>query len=338
MAPSHRAIVYTHEDQEGPGRFGDALRRAGFCVELRYRETKPEDVDAELLVVMGGAMGVYEAEKYPFLSEELAVLRQRLELRRPNLGVCLGAQLLAAAAGSTVSPGKAGMVLGVLPVTLSAEALADPLFASLDERFEVVHWHSDTFEPVHGAVLLASTARYQQEAFRIGNSYGFQFHPEVDPELFERWVRAAPEEVAKSGRSVDDLLNRDLPRLRDAEHPIMLLVERLAAFFAREVGAGIGERYLFTVSGMMKVEGRGVVLAPGIPRRTPIIRIGQQIILKRPDDSRVGGTVRGMAAFGENATAIPLLVQLDDAGAEVPPGSEALTEAPFDPALDPRRK
>lgn len=331
------AIVYTHEPLEGPGTLEDALRRAGFTLDIRLREVRSGDEDAALVVVMGGPMGVYEADRHPYLTDELQVLERRLKLRRPNLGICLGAQLLAAAAGAKVYPGKAGMVIGVLPVTLTPEALADPMFASVDQRFDVVHWHGDTFDPVHGSVRLASTARYPEEAFRIGNSYGFQFHPEVTPAMLEAWARAAPEDLRRAGRSVDDLIARDLPRLRAAEHPLMLLVERLAGFFAREVGAGRGERFLFTVSGAMRLEGRGIVLSPGIPRRTPILRVGQSIILRRPDDSRIAGTVRGLAAFGDTATSIPLLVQLDDAGADIPPGTEAFTDAPFDPALDPGR-
>lgn len=325
-----RAVVFTHHEMEGLGTLEPALRRAGFTLELRLCEVRPGDEDADLAVVMGGPMAVYEADRYPFLKDELELLRKRLEAHRPNLGICLGAQLLAAAAGSKVYQGKAGPVIGVLPVTLSAEALADPLFAGMDERFEVIHWHGDTFDPVHGAVLLASTARYPQEAFRISNSYGFQFHPELDAENFERWARALPEELKSAGRELEDTLRRDLPKLRAALHSNMLLVERLAGFFAREVGAGGGERYLFTVTGSFKLEQRGVVLSPGIPRRTPIIRVGQPIVLRRPDDSRVTGVVKGLGAFNADGTSIPLLVMLDDVDAEVPNGSEALTIAPMD--------
>lgn len=332
MAPTrlHRrtAVVLTHEALEGPGLLGPALRRAGFDVQVRLCEPRPADAGADLLVVMGGPMSVEDTERHPFLAEERALLRQRLEAGRTCLGICLGAQLLAAAAGARVFPGERGMVLGVLPVTLTSEGLADPLFAGFEERFEVVHWHADTFELPHGAQLLAASARYPHEAFRLGASYGVQWHPEVDVATFTRWVHESPEDLARVGRSADEVLARDVPRLEHVQQHAVLLLERLALFFAREVGAGGGERYLFTVQAATRLGERGVVLSPGIPRRTPIVRVGEPITLQRPDGSRVGGTVRGMASFGQTGAAIPLLVALDDPEVEVPAGSEALSQLP----------
>ena len=306
---------------------GPALRRAGFTLQARHRRVAPEDEDAELVVVLGGPMGVYEADRFPFLREEQALLEARLRARRPNLGICLGSQLLAAAAGAKVSPGAAGMVVGVLPVALTAEALADPIFAGFDERFETVHWHGDGFGPVPGAVQLASTARYEWEAFRIRSSFGFQFHPELDESDFAKWVESSPRDLERAGRRADDVLARDVPRLRESRRANQLLLERLSDFFAREVNAGGGERFLFTVEQVERIDARAVVLGPGIPRRTPIVRVGERIELERPDGSRIGATVRGLAAFGSDGPFLPLLVQLDESNAEIPPGSEAITRA-----------
>ncbi len=328
--PSDRptAVILMHEEQEGPVLLEPALRRAGFTLDIRLREPRPTDADAALLVVMGGPMGVYEADRHPFLKDEQELLRRRLADGRPSLGICLGAQLLAAAAGARVYPGDKGMVIGVQPVTLTAAGLADPLFAGFEERFEVAHWHGDTFDAVPGATLLASTARYPQQLFRLGTSFGVQFHPELDVATFERWVRSAPEDLERVGLEVDKVLARDVPRLERAQQHIGLILERLAIHFARAAGAGGGERYLFTVQGAQRLGGKGVVLAPGIPRRTPIVRIGEPVTLLRPDASRVAGTVRGMASFADNGPAIPLLVQLEDPEAQVPAGTEVLTSAP----------
>lgn len=293
----------------------------------RRRAVAPSDAVAPLVVVMGGPMGVYEADRYPFLEEEKRLLAERLENGRPNLGICLGAQLLAAAAGARVYPGAPGMVLGVLPVTLSPEALADPLFAGFDERFETVHWHADTFDRVPGSVVLASSARYDNEAFRVGHSYGLQFHPELDEATFAQWVRESPRDLARVGRTAEEVLERDLPRLRAANHANALLMERLAEFLMRQAGTPTGERYLFTVEAMERID-EAVILAPGIPRRTPIVRVGERIELKRPDGSRVAATVRGLGAFGADGAHVPVLVQLDDPAADVPRGSEALTRSP----------
>ena len=323
-----RAIIIQHEDLEGPGRLAPALRRAGFVLDVRHRRVARSDENAEVVVVMGGPMGVYDADRLPFLREEKALLEARLSSGRPNLGICLGAQLLAAAAGSRVQPGAAGMVIGVLPVTLSAEALADPIFAGFEERFETVHWHGDGFDPVPGAVLLASTARYPWEAFRIRNSFGLQFHPELDEKSFREWIRCSPADLERAGRRADDVLARDVPRLAAAARANQLLLERLADFFGREVGAAGGERFLFTIEQVERVDLHALVLGPGIPRRTPIVRVGERIELARPDGSRVGATVRGLAAFGSGGPCLPVLIQLDDPEAVVPAGSEAFTRAP----------
>ena len=297
-------------------------------MDVRHRRVAPGDEEAELVVVMGGPMGVYDADRLGFLREERALLQARLSEGRPNLGICLGAQLLAAAAGSTVWPGAAGMVVGVLPVRLTAEALADPIFAGFDERFETVHWHGDGFDPVPGAVHLASTARYEWEAFRIRSSFGFQFHPELDESGFVKWIESSPADLERAGRRAEEVLRRDVPLLRQSLPANQLLLERLADFFAREVNAGAGERFLFTVEQVERIDARAAVLGPGIPRRTPIIRVGERIELARPDGSRIGATVRGLAAFGSQGPFVPLLVQVDTSNAEIPPGSEAVTRAP----------
>ncbi|WNG48330.1 hypothetical protein F0U60_32520 [Archangium minus] len=328
--PPRTAVVLLHEEERGLGQLGPALRRSGFTLDVRLRAPpRPEDVEADLVVVLGASLGELGAEAAPLLEEERRLLARRLEAGRPNLGLGLGAELLAAAAGARVHPGDKGPVVGVHPVSLTVAGLADPLFAGFEEFFDVLHWHGDTFESVPGAQVLASSSRYPHQAFRVGASYGVQFHPEVDVGMFERWVRASPGDVNRVGLGAEELLERESSRLARVQQHAMLLVERLALFFARQVGAGGGERYLFTVDSTHRLAGRGVLLSPGIPRRTPIVRVGQAISLERPDGSRVGGTVRGMASFGETGAAIPLLVLLDEPDAEVPPGSEALTSAPL---------
>ncbi len=327
--PSRRpiAVVLVHQELEGPDRLEPALRRAGFLVEQRMRDPRPEDLTADAVVVMGGPMGVYEADQHPWLHREIELVRERLRANRPVLGICLGAQILAAAAGSRVYPGEKGMVIGVEPVTLTSDGLEDPLFAGFEESFDVVHWHGDTFDPVPGAKLLASTARYPQQAFRIGRSVGLQFHPELGPDTYERWLRAFPDSLAKVGREVEDAIERDVPKLQRALHPMTLIVERLAHELARDVDARPAERFLFTVEQANRMGGSAVVLMPGIPRKTPIVRVGDPVILQRPDGARIEAKVRGMASFGDTVATIPLLVQLQGGDVEVPPGTEVLTTA-----------
>jgi GMP synthase (glutamine-hydrolysing) len=228
-----RAVVFQHEEHEGPGLLGPVLQEAGFTLVRRSRQVRREDVGAELVVVLGGPMGVYEADQHPFLREELAALAERLANGRPCLGICLGAQLLAAAAGAEVFPGKNGLEVGVGPVRWTQEAQKDAVFAG-PKRTVVAHWHGDTYSPVPGAALLASTDRYTQQAFRLGSSYGLQFHLELTAEELGRWLDRGAEGLAAQGKDVA-ALRKELGKLRAAEPENVELLHRLAHHFARAV-------------------------------------------------------------------------------------------------------
>ncbi len=230
--PSMRAVVIQHEEHEGPGLLAPALEAVGFKLVTRFRQARHEDVEAELLVVLGGPMGVYELDQHPFLKEELGVIVERLLSDRPCLGICLGSQLLASAAGAKVFPGKNGLEVGVAPVRWTKEGLADPVIAGVKPKTVVAHWHQDTFEPVPDSVLLASTDRYKQQAFRVGTSYGFQFHPELSAAELDRWFTRGAESLAAAGKSADSL-RPELGKLRAAEPELKALLERLAHHFAK---------------------------------------------------------------------------------------------------------
>ncbi|RKG64410.1 glutamine amidotransferase [Corallococcus sp. CA054B] len=227
-----RAVVFEHEEHEGPGLLAPALEAAGFTLVRRFRTVKREDVDAPLVVVMGGPMGVYEADAHPFLNDELALLGERLANDRACVGVCLGAQLLAAAAGATVSPGKNGFEVGVGPVRWTQDALKDPVMAGGKPRTAVAHWHGDTYTPVPGATLLASTDRYTQQAFRLGRSYGFQFHLELTAQELGRWLELEEEDLVTRGKDVA-ALKAQLPKLKAAETENTELLHRLAHQLAK---------------------------------------------------------------------------------------------------------
>ncbi len=226
-----KAVILQHEAHEGLGLLEPALVAAGFTLVQRFRHVEHADLEAELVVVLGGSMGVYDAHEHPFLSHELAFLTERLALDRPTLGVCLGAQLLAAAAGATVSPGKNGLEIGVAPVRLTAAAASDPVFSGLPQKLTVAHWHGDTFTAVDGATLLASTDRYTQQAFRLGKSYGVQFHPELSSATFSRWLELGEAELASRGKKVDELRGQ-VGKLNAAKGQLEELCSRLAFQFA----------------------------------------------------------------------------------------------------------
>ena len=206
-----KALVITHIAFEDLGSLAPALQAAGFAVELIDACTADfgrfDPLAADLLVVLGGPIGVYETEQYPFLVEELALIRARLREKRATLGICLGAQLLAAAAGARVHPGSQGKEIGWFPIHAAPSSARFPAFAALLEPgLRLLHWHGDTFDLPDGADHLASSAAYPNQAFAIGrHALGLQFHAEVTAATLERWYVGHACELAQAAIDVREL-------------------------------------------------------------------------------------------------------------------------------------
>jgi GMP synthase (glutamine-hydrolysing) len=201
------AVAVRHLAFEDMGCFEAAFEQSDF--EIRYHDigTRPltelMTAPPELLVVLGGPIGAYEEDRYPFLSEELRVLKQRLEQNMPTMGICLGAQLMARALGEEVYPGPAKEI-GFAPIALTVAGEASCLRYFSD--FPVLHWHGDTFDLPAGATLLASTEICENQAFSYGNSaIAFQFHPEAGSRGFERWLIGHTMELSQAGISINEL-------------------------------------------------------------------------------------------------------------------------------------
>jgi GMP synthase (glutamine-hydrolysing) len=151
----------------------------------------------DLVVVLGGPIGVYEEDQYPFLHEELAAIRARMAAGRPMLGICLGAQLMAKARGANVAPGPQKEI-GWAPLRVTEVGRAVGL--GVFESTPVLHWHGDNFELPANAVRLASTSVCPNQAFSIGkNMLGLQFHIEVDPARIEQWLIGHTVDLGKAG-------------------------------------------------------------------------------------------------------------------------------------------
>jgi GMP synthase (glutamine-hydrolysing) len=151
-------------------------------------EPVPTRLDgADGLVVLGGVMDADETDDYPHLLATMDLLRDAADREAPALGICLGAQLAAAALGGRAYPGPAGEELGWTKVELTEAGRADPVTGALAEPAELFEWHHDTFDPPPGATLLASGAVYPGQAFRLGSVVAVQFHPEVDGPLLAGW-------------------------------------------------------------------------------------------------------------------------------------------------------
>jgi GMP synthase (glutamine-hydrolysing) len=188
---SETVYVFQHVECEDLGSFAAVLGQHGLIpryVRLFAGDAIPADSDAaRALIILGGPMSVNDAAKLPYLNGETAMLRRALASQQPVLGVCLGSQLLAAAAGSRVFP-AARPEIGWGPISLTVEGRHDAVFAALQPEENVFHWHGETFDLPKGATRLAFSALTMNQAFRIGaHAYGLQFHLEVDAEMVRQW-------------------------------------------------------------------------------------------------------------------------------------------------------
>ena len=212
-------VVLQHVAYEGPGAIAGAVADAGadlLVVRLDRGERVPEAnavAGMRGLVVMGGPMGVYD--ELPWLVPERTLVRSAVEAGLPVLGVCLGAQQLAAALGGTVTDGPVPEC-GVGEVHLTSDAIGDPLFGPAPSPLPCIHWHGDTFSLPERAVRLAGNEAYENQAFRFGRrAYGLQFHVEVTGSLVAHWgphlppgvfVRAS--DVAHVARAGEGIVRR----------------------------------------------------------------------------------------------------------------------------------
>lgn len=192
-------IAIRHVSFEDLGIFGKPIEDAGY--EISYLEAPFDDLSvaeqADLVVFLGGPIGVYEEEAYPYLQQELAVAAHRLAANKPMLGLCLGAQIIARAAGAKVYPGDNGKEIGWYPITLTQAGQESPMAALGQGDRQMLHWHGDTFDLPQGSVLLASSARYENQIFSMGdNVLAFQCHPEADPTQIENWLVGHALEIA----------------------------------------------------------------------------------------------------------------------------------------------
>ena len=179
-----KIIVLQHHPAENLGTIARALEGAALAwqyVRLHDGHPVPRDMKgAGGLIVMGGPMAIYQIDRFPFLKDEMRLVGEAIAQGRPVLGICLGAQIVAAALGAKVDRNPAGKEIGWYPVKLSAAAREDRLFSAVPDTITPFHWHGDIFEPPHGAVTLASSDRTPCQAFRYGDkAWAIQFHLEV---------------------------------------------------------------------------------------------------------------------------------------------------------------
>src|SRR5512139_591201 len=231
-------LICKNTPAEGPGTIGEYLSENGIphtVVELSNGKGLPDPGGFEALVMLGGPMSVNDEAHYPYITEEIELVRRFAAANKRILGVCLGAQIMAKALGAPVYRGS-GPEIGWLDIELTVDGAMDHLFRKLAthpqggdvwKRFKVFHWHGETFDIPQGAVRLASSALYRNQAFRFGaRAYAFQFHIEVTPEIVCEWLK-------------DEAIDRDVLRV-DTEKYHEVCRGRAWNFFA-PFFKGLGE-------------------------------------------------------------------------------------------------
>lgn len=203
-------LIIKNIASEGPGTIEDFLKEKGMSysiIDLSDCKTRiPDTRDFSHLVVMGGPMAVYDMDDHSFLSYEAAIIRAFIKNRKPVLGICLGAQMIAYSLGARVYPGAVKEV-GWHKAVITDEGMNDPAFSSLSAGGEpladVFQWHGDTFDLPKKAVRTASSDKYDNQSFRYGdNIHALQFHIEVTPEIIREWF------TDEKGEDIENMLSQ----------------------------------------------------------------------------------------------------------------------------------
>jgi GMP synthase-like glutamine amidotransferase len=203
-----KLLIFQHVDREQPSYIRQYADENGYGVDVITfwkPYALPDVSNYDGFVILGGPMGAYE--EFPSRNDELATIARALAEGVPTLGICLGAQLIAAALGARVYPhereGKRIKEIGYYEVELTQEGRAHGLFEGFPEKLTVLQWHGDTFEIPEGALHLAKSELCEAQAFAHGSAHGLQFHIENSPERLGA-IAEADREWANTDFALDE--------------------------------------------------------------------------------------------------------------------------------------
>lgn len=243
MAPSAtpQVLVVQPGDDDPLGRFEGWLGERGIAIQTSRPyagEVVPDRLEADGLIVLGGAMSSNDDAAYPWLADIRRLLRDAVRQDRPTLGICLGGQLLAQSLGGRVERGAHGVEAGVVRVSATDDAADDPLFAGIGPTFSVASMHGDAIELLPaGAILLSTSNPYAHQAFRAApHAWGVQFHPEISPATYASWAAEFrspdPDQRDRVARGIEELTAADVA----VREPAALLATRFGALVTAAAG------------------------------------------------------------------------------------------------------
>jgi len=202
-----KALILRHVQIEHAGVFNDIL--SSKHIEVKYIDQAKgikEDEEFDMLFVLGGYMGVYEENQYPFLSREFKIIEYFLKAQKPIIGICLGAQMLAHVLGERVYKGQNGKEIGWYKIKKENE---HRFFKGFPESFYVFQWHQDTFDLPKNALRIYSSDKYQNQAFVYENAIGLQFHIELTKDMIIEWIKAYQEDLKQESIEEKSLIKDD---------------------------------------------------------------------------------------------------------------------------------
>ena len=214
MKQSLRIHYFQHVPFEGLACIEDWIKKENHqlsCTRFYQEETPPPLAEIDWLIIMGGPMGIYDDEKFPYLKAEKGYLKEAIEQGKTILGICLGSQLLADALGADVKKGK-HTEIGWFPIRKTEAGKTAELFKAMPEELTVFHWHGDQFDiPEHSARLIESEACPNQAFLYKNNVLALQFHFEATPESIRGMVEHVGEELNPNTfiQSADDILKQE---------------------------------------------------------------------------------------------------------------------------------
>ncbi len=231
-----KILVIQHAESEGLGTFADEMKKQNLTWEVLMASNNaifPSGAKIEEyggFLILGGPMAVYEEKEYPWITKELLIIKEALRQKKPILGICLGAQMLARAAGTggRVYPGPKKEI-GWYPIRLDDWFYKrNPLFFQIDstKAHTVFQWHGDTFDIPTEGYRLAWNENYANQAFCFqGNAVGLQFHVEMNAEMICDWFVGEEnrQKIREAGFDPDRILAeipQYLPQLKEMGHKI----------------------------------------------------------------------------------------------------------------------